>query len=534
MRARASFAGSYQRRHDAVRPCRPMAASIPRRDCCNLACLRCNVGDVNLNDARDDSSALSHPLQASPGEISVEHTRTEAADVGTDLAWLVVLRITAGLSALIIPPIYWVWPQLFDGFLQSQVQIPYAKLEWIVPLPPLVMKTLLLIAMACGIGVMLGHYFRVAAFTLFAIYAYHFLLDSSYYQSTAYLLVLLSFLLACSPAHHLCSFDAERIPARLRGQGSRLYLLLFRFQIALVYFYAGVAKIDEDWIAGRTLSVMVPTSRLAALSSPFVSAHGVAVAMSWIGLLFDLLVAPALFFRRTRTVSLIALILFHLHNAVTFRLVHLPWMMLLVASVFLDPDWPRKLLRFLPRMAPLPTLEAAPRPSRWAVLFAISYCAIQTAVPLRKWLYSGNAYFTECGFPFSWAMRSRVKSATTELLVVDHKTAERELIPLGRGMQPMQAARAQGDPHAIWLLGQRLSRAAQKDGRTVSVYARSTVSLNGSAPTVFVACDVDLTQHPFPLFGVPFWVTRRPRTLGTSAAADERHCTPSLAQMPPR
>ena len=98
----------------------------------------------------------------------------------------------------------------------------------------------------------------------------------------------------------------------------------------------------------------------------------------------------------------------------------------------------------------------------------------------------------------------------------------------------MQAGRAQGDPHAIWLLGQRLSRAAQKEGRSVGGYARSIVSLSGSLPTPFVACDVDLTQPRPPLFGVPPWVTLRPRRQVTPAAAEDLRCAPSLAQLPPR
>ena len=98
----------------------------------------------------------------------------------------------------------------------------------------------------------------------------------------------------------------------------------------------------------------------------------------------------------------------------------------------------------------------------------------------------------------------------------------------------MQARRAQGDPHAIWLLGQRLSRAAQKEGRSVGVYARSTASLSGSLPTPFVDCEVDLTQQRFPLFGAPFWVTLRPRRQVTPAAAEDLRCAPSLAPLPPR
>jgi hypothetical protein len=132
--------------------------------------------------------------------------------VPVDLAWLVVLRIAAGLGALFVPPLFWRWPHLFDGFLSSGIQIPYPLLHWIVPLPGFGMRLLLILCMIAGLAVILGFCYRVAALALFAILSYHFLLDSSYYQSTTYLLVLLTGLLAFSPAHHLLAFDSQRIP----------------------------------------------------------------------------------------------------------------------------------------------------------------------------------------------------------------------------------------------------------------------------------------------------------------------------------
>ena len=102
--------------------------------------------------------------------------------VPVDLAWLVVLRIAAGLGALFVPPLFWRWPHLFDGFLSSGIQIPYPLLHWIVPLPGFGMRLLLILCMIAGLAVILGFCYRVAALALFAILSYHFLLDSSYYQ----------------------------------------------------------------------------------------------------------------------------------------------------------------------------------------------------------------------------------------------------------------------------------------------------------------------------------------------------------------
>jgi vitamin K-dependent gamma-carboxylase len=430
--------------------------------------------------------------------------------VPVDLAWLVVLRIAAGLGALVVPPLFWRWPHLFDGFLSSGIQIPYPLLYWIVPLPGFGMRLLLILCMIAGLAVILGLCYRIAALVLFAILSYHFLLDSSYYQSTTYLLVLLTGLLALSPAHHLLAFDAQRIPPAQRGRSSGLFLALFRFQLAAVYFFAGIAKLDADWLAGHTLSVMVPQQRLVAMSSSLLSPHGAAVVMSWLGLWFDLLIAPGLLLRRTRTFAIGALLLFHLHNAHTFRLAHLPWGMLFLATVFLEPDWPRRLLKYTPHWLKLPPSPPSRATPRWAVAVAVLYCAVQTVVPLRKWFYPGNAYFTECGFPFSWAMRSRVKSSFTQLLIVDQQTGQKELIPLSHGMHNMQARRAQGDPHAIWWLSQQLATQARHAGRDIAVYARSEVTLNGSPFTPFVAPDVDLSQADFPLLGVPSWLTLQP------------------------
>ena len=98
-----------------------------------------------------------------------------------------------------------------------------------------------------------GLLFRLSA-TLFAIgLIYVQLIDVSTYLNHYYLAALLAVLLAASPAGRFWSFDAW-VRSRWRAvplpaaSVSTLWLYLFRFQVGVVYFFAGMAKLQPDWL----------------------------------------------------------------------------------------------------------------------------------------------------------------------------------------------------------------------------------------------------------------------------------------------
>jgi vitamin K-dependent gamma-carboxylase len=101
--------------------------------------------------------------------------------------------------------------------------------------------------------VAVGRWYRVAAWLFCLAFSYIFLLDKAQYLNHFYLIALLSLLLAIAPAHR--AFSLDRAFARQPGPPTvpRWSLVLLRFQVAVVYVYGGIAKLNADWLSGQPL-----------------------------------------------------------------------------------------------------------------------------------------------------------------------------------------------------------------------------------------------------------------------------------------
>src|SRR5262245_56048989 len=114
---------------------------------------------------------------------------------------------------------------------------------WVAPLPAPWMYALFAALVVLALALAIGFQYRVSAALFFAGFTYVELIDKTTYLNHYYLVSLLSGLLVVLPADAIWSIDAWRrrdvertIPAWT------IYLL--RFQIGVVYFFAGLAKIN--------------------------------------------------------------------------------------------------------------------------------------------------------------------------------------------------------------------------------------------------------------------------------------------------
>jgi vitamin K-dependent gamma-carboxylase len=81
---------------------------------------------------------------------------------------------------------------------------------------------------------------------MFLSYAYFFLLDEVWYVNHTYLICLFCFLMIFVPAHRALSIDAWVRPSLRSNTAPAWSLWLLRFQIGVVYFFAGLAKFSPD------------------------------------------------------------------------------------------------------------------------------------------------------------------------------------------------------------------------------------------------------------------------------------------------
>ena len=133
----------------------------------------------------------------------------------------------------------------------------------------------------------------------------------------------------------------------------------FLSQIFLVYFYAGIKKIDMDWMAGYSMTGL---SREWVFDPfrLFLSDEKIDLFLVHIGgLAFDLSEGFLLAFDKTRPIGILFGAMFHGMNSQMFEIGMFPYAMMATMPLFCAYNWPKKVLSCLPNFMAriLPSLD---------------------------------------------------------------------------------------------------------------------------------------------------------------------------------
>src|SRR4051812_31489296 len=165
-----------------------------------------------------------------------------------DSAWLAAFRVLFGLTLLISMLRFLAYGWIDQLLIAPQFHFKYWGFSWVKVPPAGELHALFWLLAALCMLVSVGLLFRAAAFGLFLGFTYLQLLDVTTYLNHYYLASLLALLLACSPAGRVYSVDALFRPQIARSTVATAWLYLFRFQVAVVYTFAGLAKAHSDWL----------------------------------------------------------------------------------------------------------------------------------------------------------------------------------------------------------------------------------------------------------------------------------------------
>lgn len=112
-----------------------------------------------------------------------------------------------------------------------------------------------------------------------------------------------------------------------------------------IYFFAGIAKLDDDWLSGSTArelyqSWIGPTPLKPLLDDTFEQGWPL-VWIAYCGMLFDILVPFGLVFPHPwiRLLFTCFALGFHLMNHFTFVIETFPWVMITTLVIYFDCDW---------------------------------------------------------------------------------------------------------------------------------------------------------------------------------------------------
>jgi vitamin K-dependent gamma-carboxylase len=378
-------------------------------------------------------------------------------------------------------------------WVQPSFHFRYYAFSW-VPLVPQPWLSVEVFALGvAGVMVAVGFRHRVATFIAATIFLHLFLLEQARYLNHFYAAFLFLCLVGVTPAGQTWGLDALRSPASSRGRIPMWSLTLLRFQVAIIYVFAAVAKLDPDWLSGRAITPVIATR----MDRPFIRwlfemnvGH---LVFSGGGFLLDALLIPALLWKRTRIVAFTAAVVFHVLNAQVFQIGIFPWMMIAATALFLSPQWPRRMLSGLMEVKGNGAPPRSPRspPSRGLLIAMVTYGVVQLVVPLRHYLYPGDVTWTEEGHRFSWRMMLRSKSGQARFLVVTQ--GDTAIVDASERLPRWQWVAMIGDPDMLLQFAHHLAEEEENAGRPrPRVYGDVSVSLNGRGRRPMIDPAVDL------------------------------------------
>ncbi|MEC8835474.1 MAG: HTTM domain-containing protein, partial [Bacteroidota bacterium] len=379
-------------------------------------------------------------------------------------------------------------------FLESAFHFKYFGFHWVSVAEPNVLYGLFFLLMISALCVAFGLLYRISALLFFVLFTYFELLDATFYLNHYYFISCCAFLLIFLPAHYAFSLDQKLFGWKPNKEVAAWTIYALRIQFTLLYFFAGIAKIQPDWLLeAMPLSIWLKARTDLPLIGPLLDYEATAYLMSWGGMLFDVLAGFLLLIPKTRTITWIMAAVFHGLTAIIFPQIGVfPYVMIVGTLVYFP--WTKLTHRISSESS---SKQIATPLIQSIVPYMLSlYFMLQVFIPLRHHLYSGNLFWHEQGFRFSWRVMLMEKAGYCEFEVVDTAGDRRTMVRPSDHLNPQQEKMMATQPDMILQYAHYLSRKYSEDWQNeVEVYAHCWCSLNGRGSTPYINSDVNLAKE---------------------------------------
>jgi hypothetical protein len=401
-------------------------------------------------------------------------------------------------------------------YVKPRFFFSYYGFDWVKPLGEAGMYVVFVTMALAAVCIGFGAFYRIAAPVFFLTWTYVELLDVTNYLNHYYFVSIAAFLLALLPAHRSFSWDVWQNPALRMEKIPRWMVGAVRLQLGIVYFFAGIAKINGDWLLrAQPLKIWLASKTHLPLIGWAFKYGWIAHAFSWAGCIYDLTVPFLLLVRKARPYAYAAVVGFHLMTWWLFPIGIFPFVMIFGTLVFFPAEWHEKwqerIARILAgafgvpetlkgRSESLPQIGIRPRVVRMSrkILFGMLaiHFVLQVAVPLRYLLYGDNLFWHEQGFRFSWRVMLMEKTGYAIFHIRDPKTGRKTEIRNEDYLERNQVRMMSTQPDLILQFAHFLASEYKKKGiANPEVYAETYAALNGSGSRPFTDPRVDLAKE---------------------------------------
>lgn len=411
----------------------------------------------------------------------------------TSVAPLVVFRIAFGTMMFLSMVRFMAKGWVDMLYVQPKFFFAFYGFEWIKPLNEAGMYSVFVALAIAALFVALGLFYRVSIITFFLLFTYVELIDKTNYLNHYYFISIMSFLMALLPANKKFSLDILLDITKSSDEVPRWTIFTLQLQMATVYFFAGIAKINPDWLLNAMpLKIWLASKSDLPLIGNLLTETWVAYLFSWCGMLFDISIAFFLFNKRTVWFAYSFVIIFHVLTAILFPGIGMfPFIMIVCATVFLPVTFHEKLLYFNPQSA-IRNPQSYSVPSfQYSIIpfILLVHFIIQFLLPLRSHLYKDNLFYTEQGYRFSWRVMLMEKAGTVFFHV---KTPNGKLVEINNSdfLTMQQEKQMSTQPDMILQFAHHLKEVYH----TNEVYAEAYVCVNGRGSRLFLDPKTNLAE----------------------------------------
>lgn len=385
-------------------------------------------------------------------------------------------------------------------YLEPANHLTYRDFGWVEPLPGLWMHLVVAGLALLGLAIAAGYRHRLSTGLFVIGFAYTELIEASLYLNHYWFVTLAAILLWLLPVQNVWSLDARagRVNAHSHVPAGALWAL--KAQLAVVYVFAGIAKLNADWLFdAQPMRLWLADRTDIAVIGPLLDEPIVAFVAAWSGALFDCTIVGWLLWRRTRPAAYATLVIFHLATGALFQIGVFPWVMIVSTLVFFEPDWPRRVISRLGVVSHegRGRAEADRAPvRRWALVAIAALAVVQLILPLRHYAAPGNVRWNEDGYYLSWRVMLTEKAGHVDYQITDQITGKTWEVGPDFVLTDWQANHAATRPDLIHATAHLLAEHYTGLGITnIEVRADAWVSMNGRPASPLIDPTIDLAAH---------------------------------------
>ncbi len=389
-------------------------------------------------------------------------------------------------------------------YLDPSFHFSFYGFEWVKPIGEYTYLIFLICATSAFL-VAIGYKYYLSIIVFFLSFTYIELMDKTTYLNHYYFISILSFLMIFLPCNANFSVDNlinnKKYTFVSKWNVDSIKMLLF-----IVYFYSGLAKINSDWLLNaQPLKIWLMSNYdLPIIGDTIMQKEWFHYAMSWSGMFYDLLIPFLLIYNKTRVYAFLLVVFFHLFTAVLFPIGMFPYIMIIAALIFFDPETHKKILIRITSFLNLSNIKSAIKESRYFTnqkekfsLFIITiFFIFQIAFPFRHVFYPGELFWNEQGYRFSWRVMLIEKKGYSTFKIVDGDSEKSFYVMNEEFLTELQERQMSFQPDFILEYAHYLGNHFTDKGISqVEVYVDSYVTLNGRMNKRFINPHIDLMKE---------------------------------------